>query len=164
MVTVQSLGVDAYEVNVFARLGKAGAVAEVYRVWLCSPTDMFKVTVTTHHVPTNSPISDVRGEILCDETVEFYNEIVYVDCMSMGEAGRFTLPEGAGRYRVVVAADRELRRTMDRLSHEILASNDDLGVIGARFREHDGREWYDLYFQYLEPIPYDPDDDDDTWA
>lgn len=155
IVTIQSVGVDVDEMYLIPGLSQAIVKAGVYQIWIASLTeDLVRPLLVMHHVPPGEPLPEPPGTTVLDQVVEFYDEQVWLSTMSDLDH-RFTLPEGAGRYRVVVTTDPAIRQEMMRFTHYGAAG---LGI--EDYRERDGEEWYALYFQYVEAIP--DDDDDDT--
>ena len=72
--------------------------------------------------------------------------------------GEVVLPDGPGRYRVLISTDPEVRAELMRTVQDLVGTEPP-GRDLDRFRALDGREWYELLIQYVEPVPDDPDDD-----
>lgn len=158
IVTIQSVGVEVPESDLIP--GLAIAKAGVYQVWLCSATqDVIKITITAYSLPADASTDGLPGEIVCDRPVDFYDEAVYIDALTAGVQGQFTLPEGEGQYRVIVTTDRDTRTEMSRLVTHGTVPDDDFRKYLERLAEYDGREWYGVYFQFIGPVSDDEDYD-----
>lgn len=157
VITVQGVGIEVDQVDLLRNLACDIANAGTYQVFICTAQSLATVTVDVLHVPADASIDPViTGTVVCDQVVEFYDETVTIEAGAVGTQGRVALPEGPGRYRVVVMTDPVLRDQMSRREQQIVAESS-ADVLADRLRELDGREWYRLVFRWQEPNP--PDDD-----
>jgi hypothetical protein len=161
IVTLQSSGVDVYEDHLIPGLTQAVAKAGHYQVWLSSiAQDLVKIRIIAYRVAPDSMAHDTPGDIVCDQQpVDFYDGTVTIRALAMGIEEHFTLPDGAGQYRVIVTTDLDSRTEMARRAMDIIGAENDPDATRARLAEYDGHEWYGVYFQYLGVIIDDEDDD-----
>ena len=79
----------------------------------------------------------------------------------MGIEEHFRLPDGAGRYRVIVTTDLDSRTETAHRAMAVIGAENDSDAARARLAGYDGHEWYGVYFQYLGVIIDDDDGDGD---
>jgi len=164
MITIQSAGVDVYEMDLVKDLGRNIANAGTYQLAIAVAQPGAKVRVDIHRIPPAVAVNlDVEGTVVCDHVIEFYDAVVTIEAGSVGTQGQFVLPDGPGRYRVVVTTDTDRRDEIVRRDRQILTETQDQDphTIAERLHELDGYEWYQLALHYESPIPADEDDEDD---
>jgi hypothetical protein len=163
IVTLQSAGVEVDETHLIPGLARDVAKVGHYQVWLSSPAqDLVKIRIIVYRVAPNAALGDQPGEVVCDQrAVQFYDETVTILALAMGSQGEFILPDGIGEYRVIVMTDRNTRDVVSRRAIEIISDEADPNRVKARLEEHDGDEWYRIYFQYTGPIVDDDQEQDD---
>ena len=156
ILNVQSAGTDVPEDIELAGLYEAVARAGQYQIWIRTTQDSCAIAVTVHHVRPEEELPPLAGTIVFDQVVDFYDATVCVIPLAGVPMGEFALPEGEGRYRVVIATDVADRAAMMRAEQRAYAD-----VPGTtreqRLHRLDGRERYELAFRYVEPIPDDED-------
>lgn len=162
MITVQGAGIEVYEMDLVQDLSQNIANAGTYQLAIGVAQSGSRVRIDVDHIaPGVSVELDGKGTVVCDHVVEFYDTLVTINGGAVGTQGQFVLPDGPGRYRVVVTTDIDGRAEIARAEQQIFDEHGtDLATIRTRLSELDGAEWYHLFLRYEEPIP-DGDDDDD---
>jgi hypothetical protein len=162
MITIQSAGVDVYETDLVQDLNRNIANAGIYQLAIAVAQPSAKVRVDIHRVPPRDAVTlDVESTVVCDHVIEFYDALVTIEAGSVGTQGQFVLPDGPGRYRVLVTTDTDHRAQIARQERQLFTENQDRDpyTIAERLHELDGHEWYQLTLQYDSPIPNDEDDE-----
>lgn len=157
IVTIQSTSVEVDEEGLIPGLTTAIAKAGQYQIFLCAAQDSVRISITVRHLSHDASDPSLPGTVVCDELVEFYGAQVDIVAGAMGVQGRFVLPEGPGRHRVLVATDPAMRAELQRVEQDIFLRYP-ASDVRQQFNRLDGRERYDVAVHYVSPLP---DEDDD---
>jgi hypothetical protein len=156
IVTIQSASVEVDEEGIITDLTIAIAKAGQYQIFLCAAQDSARISITVWHLPQDAPDPNLPGTVVCDEIVEFYDAQVDIVAGAMGVQGRFMLPEGPGRHRVLIATDPAMRAGVQRAEQDIFLRYP-ASDVRQQLNQLDGRERYDVAIRYVSPLP---DEDD----
>lgn len=157
IVTIQSTSVEVDEEGLITGLTTAIAKAGQYQVFLCAAQDSARISITVRHLPQDAPDPSLPGTVVCDQIVEFYDAQVDLVAGATGVQGRFVLPGGPGRYRVLVATDLAMRADVQRAEQDVFLRYP-ASDVRQQLNRLDGRERYDVAIRYVGPLP---DEDDD---